>query len=172
MLPTSYPYILTIYDLILAPLYFFIVLYIIRRWKNRYYKNTVYKKYIYPAIIFRMFGCVFLALLYNFYYGYGDTYGYYTGAHQTWNAFVSDPKLAWEIIMSPAKDYSSEAQLIAGEMAYTGFSGSTVAMLKISSVVIIKLWHLFTDWSLVQLTIILGDMDDLYGLYKIISTPL
>ena len=73
--------------------------------------------------------------LYNFYYGYGDTFGYFTGAQETWNAFVSNPKLAWEIIVSPAKDYSAEAQLIAGQMAYTGFSTSSVAMLKISSVV-------------------------------------
>lgn len=124
---------LSLRDLFLGPIYILIVFLILRKWKRKHYGDSSLKRFIYPAIILRLSGCILLSLLYDFYYGYGDTFGYYTGAQETWNAFVSDPKLAWEILTKPAKDYSIEAQEISAQMAYTGFSTSTVAMLKISS---------------------------------------
>lgn len=135
MTPSIVAHLLSLRDLFFGPIYILIVFLIVRKWKRKNYVNSPLKQFIYPALFFRLAGCIMLSFLYNFYYGYGDTFGYFTGAQETWNAFVSHPKLAWEIIFSSAQDYSSEVQQIAGEMAYTGFSASSVAMLKISSVV-------------------------------------
>src|SRR5438128_905744 len=134
MSPTLVPHLLSLRDLFLGPIYILLVFLIVRIWRNKKYADSPLRKFIYPALICRLAGCILLTLLYDFYYGYGDTFGYYTGASETWHAFVSNPKLAWEIIVKPAKDYSQQIQLIAGQMSYTGFSASSVAMLKISSV--------------------------------------
>ncbi len=135
MTPSIVAHLLSLRDLFFGPVYILIVFLIVRKWKRKNYVNSPLKQFIYPALFFRLAGCIMLSFLYNFYYGYGDTFGYFTGAQETWDAFVTNPKLAWEILVSPAKDYSAEVQLIASEMAYTGFSASSVAMLKISSAV-------------------------------------
>jgi len=129
------PHLLSLRDLFLGPIYILLVLFIIWIWRKKKYTGSPLRKFIYPALICRLAGCILLTFLYDFYYGYGDTFGYYTGARETWHAFVTNPGLAWEIITKPAKDYSQAIQLIAGQMSYTGFSTSSVAMLKISSVV-------------------------------------
>ena len=64
------------------------------------------KKYIYPALFCRLAGCIFLALVLNFYYGLGDTFSYFTGANEIWKAFVKSPAIAWEIISNHPKNYS------------------------------------------------------------------
>jgi hypothetical protein len=135
MSPTLVPHLLSLRDLFLGPIYILLVFLIVWIWRNKKYAGSPLRKFIYPALICRLAGCILLTFLYDFYYGYGDTFGYYTGARETWLAFVTNPKLAWEIIVKPAKDYSQAIQLVAGQMSYTGFSGSSVAMLKISSVV-------------------------------------
>lgn len=126
-------YILTWDDLYLTPLYFLLIFFIIRKWRKRY-SDPAIKKYIYPALLCRLVGCIFLALIINFYYGYGDTFSYYTGAHEIWNAFIKSPKTAWEIIVNHPRNYSSNALEYAMHSGFTGFATSYYAMFKIAGV--------------------------------------
>ena len=128
------PYILTWNDLYLTPVYLLLLFLIVRKWRQRYAGSPL-KKYVYPAFLCRMFGCVFLALILNFYYGYGDTFSYYTGAHETWIAFIKSPKIAGEIIFNNAANYSSEALEFASHSAYPGYAGSYYVMFKIAGVI-------------------------------------
>lgn len=126
--------ILTWQDLYLTPLYLLLLFLIIRKWRKRYADSPL-KKYVYAAFWCRMFGCIFLALILNFYYGYGDTFSYYTGAHEIWSAFKNDPKIAWEIIFSDPKNYSSEALEYALHSGYPGFATSHYAMFKVAGII-------------------------------------
>lgn len=128
------PYILTWADLYLTPIYLLLIFFIIRWWKKRYL-NTSIKKYIFPALLCRLAGCIFLALVLNFYYGYGDTFSYFTGAHEIWTAFVKSPSIAWEIIINNPKNYSSEALEFAAHSGYPGLAASHHAMFKIAGVI-------------------------------------
>ena len=59
-----------------------------------------------PALIFKMAGAVALGMLYQFYYGGGDTFGYFThGAKQIYQAFYDDPAIAARLIFSD-NDYA------------------------------------------------------------------
>lgn len=77
-------------DLIIAPLTFFVLLllaYLIREVSAS--KET--KKFFYPALILKMIGAVGVGLVYQFYYGGGDTFSYYThGASHIVNAFYEN----------------------------------------------------------------------------------
>ena len=128
------PYILTLTDLYLAPLYILIIFFIVKKWKKRYATSPI-KKYIYPALFLRIVGCIVLALIFNFYYGYGDTFSYFTGAHETWTAFVHSPKTGWEILVNDPKNYSSDALEYASHSGYTHFAASYYVMFKIAGAI-------------------------------------
>jgi len=70
---------LDIYDLLLSPFYFILILYI-----AYYYKNTklhIYHKkhykYFLPALFCKIFGSICLCLIYTYYYDGGDVINYY-----------------------------------------------------------------------------------------------
>lgn len=128
------PYILTISDLYLTPIYILLIFFIVRKWSKRYYADSPLKKYILPALICRMAGCIFLTFIFHFYYGYGDTFSYYTGAREVWQAFVKSPAIAWELIVNHPKDYSSEALQFADHSGNPKLAASYYSMFKISGV--------------------------------------
>ncbi|MDQ6756588.1 MAG: hypothetical protein M3004_06600 [Bacteroidota bacterium] len=128
------PYILTWDDLYLTPIYILLILLIVRKWRKRYADSPL-KKYIYPALLCRIFGCIFLALMLNFYYGYGDTFSYFTGGREIWSAFIKHPKVAWEILTTDPQNYSSDALEYALHSGYTGFASSYYVMFRAAGVI-------------------------------------
>lgn len=127
-------YILTWQDLYLGPLYILLILFFVAKWRKHLYRDSPLKKYIFPALICRMAGAIFLSLIFNFYYGYGDTFSYYTGAYEIWDAFTHSPKIALEIIMNHPSAYSADALEYAQHMGYPGFAASHYTMMKIAGV--------------------------------------
>ena len=70
--------IITIYDYILLPFYL-ILFYLVVRRKAKKYNGTPLKKFLLLSFWLHMFGAILLAMLMQYYYGYGDSFGYYTG---------------------------------------------------------------------------------------------
>ncbi len=87
-------------DLLVTPIYliiFFLLAYILRP----YFTDKVTKKYFIPALSLKFIGAISLGLIYQFYYGGGDTFNYYThGSYWIWEAFLDDPKIAFKLMMS------------------------------------------------------------------------
>src|SRR5207249_9147206 len=113
MLNFKLPYILTYYDAILTPVYFFLLLLIIFWWKKKRYSNSPVKKYIIPAFVLKIIACIFLAFIYNFYYGYSDSQTYYSGAHEIWNATKENPLYGLELVFKHLEKCSPKAQSFA-----------------------------------------------------------
>jgi hypothetical protein len=134
-IPSQLPYILSLSDLFLTPLYIVILLFIIIKIKKRYYADSPLKIFILPAFAIHVFGCIFFALVYQYYYGYGDMYGYFTGAHETWTAFLKDPRIAFELVFKSRENFSETAMNWAPYSSFLGFAGSLSVMIKIASVV-------------------------------------
>src|SRR6478672_829201 len=126
--------ILTWADLYLTPLYVLLAYYIVRHYQKKYYIHAEFRKYIIPALMVRIAGCIFLTLLMQFYYHDGDTFSYFTGAHEIWQAFVKHPRIAFEMILNNPSNYSAEASEFAQHMGNSLVS-SHVAMFKIRGVV-------------------------------------
>ena len=105
--------ILTIKDLLLAPIFVFI-LYRITIWRrNTKYANSPIAKYMVPALTVRIVGNFLAALMYQYYYGHGDTYAYYSGTTSIWEAFIFNPAVGLELVFNNAENYSLDAKLFA-----------------------------------------------------------
>jgi hypothetical protein len=87
-------------DLFVAPIVAMVILIIaiiIRPWVT-YDEN---KKFFLPALVLKMLGAIALGVLYQFYYGGGDTFGYFThGARHVYEAFYDQPGIAVKLIFA------------------------------------------------------------------------
>ena len=92
-------------DLIIAPIVAIIILggaMLLRPWVT-YEEN---RKYFLPALVLKLLGALLLGVLYQFYYGGGDTFGYYThGAQHIYETFYDQPEVAFKLIFTK-NDYS------------------------------------------------------------------
>lgn len=134
-IPSQLPYILSISDLYLTPVYIFIFFLLIKRLKNKYYSDSPLGVYILPAFFIHVFACIFFAFIFQYFYGYGDIFGYYTGAHETWQAFIKNPKIAFELIFVNRDNFSDIAKEWAPYSAFNGFAPSLSAVVKIAGFV-------------------------------------
>ena len=83
------------------------------------------QKFFIPALVFKLMGAVALGALYQFYYGGGDTFGYFThgGAH-IYRAFLDDPIIAFKLIFSKndftggVYNYASRIWMYKDDSAY------------------------------------------------------
>ena len=86
-------------DLIIAPIVAFIIYGIailIRPWVT-YEEN---RKYFLPALTLKLLGALLLGALYQFYYGGGDTFGYYDGSTHIYDAFYNEPSIGLKLIFN------------------------------------------------------------------------
>lgn len=96
-----------IQDLIITPIYFIILLmaaYMIRPMVT----NHDTRPYFIPGLLVKFVGAIALGLVFQFYYGGGDTFTFHThGSKWIWKACMEDPQLGVRIFFSDAgKGYS------------------------------------------------------------------
>jgi hypothetical protein len=132
---TGSAHLLSYYDLLLTPIYFFLILFWLIYWKKKHYQNSPLKKYIIPAFILKAICCVLLACLYNFYYGYSDSQFYFNGAIEIWNATKTNPLYGLELVFKPLEKCSQAAQQFASHMSNEDYVSSMMNMFKFSGFV-------------------------------------
>jgi hypothetical protein len=131
-MPELPPYILSSSDIYLTPVYIIILFLLVKKLKKKYYSNSPLKHFILPAFFVHVTGSIFFALIYQYYYGYGDTFGYFTGAHETWEAFIKNPKVAFELIFVNRENFSQMAIDWAPKGSSLEIASSYSAMIKIA----------------------------------------
>ena len=91
-----------IQDLIITPIWFFLLLIgaiLIRPLVT----NSQTKKYFLPGLLVKFFGAICLGLVFQFYYGGGDTFTFHTqGSRWIWQAFMDNPIVGIQIFLSEA----------------------------------------------------------------------
>jgi hypothetical protein len=88
-----------------------------------------------PFFLLKIACCIFLALLYYFYFGASDADSYFTGGHEIFNATLSNPKLGIELLFKPFQECSFEAQQFAPHFGFISFtSNSTIFICKLAGV--------------------------------------
>lgn len=133
--PLQSTFILTIADLYLAPIYILLLYLIIKRLRNKYYADSPIGKFIIPCFWIHVSSCIFFALVMQFYYGFGDLYGYYTGSLEIWNAFVKSTGTALELIFRSRDSYSPAAIAMAPYGSFSGFAHSLSTVIKMAGFV-------------------------------------
>ncbi|MCV9387713.1 hypothetical protein [Reichenbachiella ulvae] len=95
-------------DLIITPIYlllFLIAAYLLR--SN--FSNSQTSNYFIPALLFKFIGAIALGLIYQFYYGGGDTFTFHThGSHWIWEAFMDDPIVGFKLFTQEPGNYNGE----------------------------------------------------------------
>lgn len=134
-IPPQLPYILGTADLYLTPIYIIILFLLVKKLKKKYYSGSPIQYFILPAFAIHVIGCIFFALIYQYYYGYGDIFGYFTGAHETWTAFIRNPRIAFELIFTRRENFSQSALDWAPYCSYTWFADSFSAIMRIAGFV-------------------------------------
>ncbi|UXP32933.1 hypothetical protein N6H18_03055 [Reichenbachiella agarivorans] len=99
---------MTAQDFFITPLYLFFLLslaYIIRPMVT----NAVTKRYFLPGLLAKFVGAIALGLIYQLYYGGGDTFTYHThGSRWIWKAFMDDPMVGLDLFFQKAGDFNGE----------------------------------------------------------------
>jgi hypothetical protein len=106
-------------DLIVTPVYL-LLLYALAYWIRPKVTNRDTRKYFIPGLTVKFVGAIALGLVYQFYYGGGDTMNYYNwGANIVWEAFLDSPTKAVSLILA-GRDYPNDAFDYASRIIFFG----------------------------------------------------
>lgn len=67
-------------DLVLVPVYFILLLFLIKNIKRKNPDNFLIQQYLVKGFVFKIICAVFYGLLIRFYYGFGDSLTYFKDA--------------------------------------------------------------------------------------------
>ncbi len=92
-------------DLIVTPL-FIILVYVVAFSLRSRFTNEVTRVYFIPALTVKIVSAISLGLIYQFYYGGGDTFSYHThGSRLIWEAFMDSPFKGLKLLFNSGNDY-------------------------------------------------------------------
>ncbi len=110
-------------DLLITPVLLTIVFAMAFYFRSRL-SDPVISKYFIPGLSLKIFGAIALGLIYQFYYGGGDTFTYFNlGSRYIWEAFLDNPALAVKLILA-GKEYSPDTFQYASRIYTYGDSAS------------------------------------------------
>ncbi|HEU4472372.1 MAG TPA: hypothetical protein VFR58_14870 [Flavisolibacter sp.] len=118
---------LTIWDLVLTPVYLLPLIYIAKRYRDKNLPvGSPLRKYYLPGLYLKFGGAIFIGLIYQFYYNGGDTFNYLYHA-QVINSALDDSVLTWfDLLLRRSPDlnpsvyqYSSQMFWYADPPSYT-----------------------------------------------------
>lgn len=120
--------ILSIFDFLLAPIYFALIVFVGRRFRDRHYPpGHPWRAYFMPGLYFKLVGAMAVSFLYAFYYGGGDTSHYFLQAKIVNELFFIDP-IRWAnlVLQIPAAYDANYIEYTSRLMWYTAPNNFTV----------------------------------------------
>ncbi len=94
-------------DFLVTPIYLILIYAFIFAQKNRI-KNPEIRQYYVPAFTAKAIGAIAFGLIYQFYYGYGDTLRFFDEGKIIFQAFMDSPYIGFRIITTSVQDYSPD----------------------------------------------------------------
>jgi hypothetical protein len=86
---------LTIWDLVLTPVYLLVLIAIARKYRDNHFRpGDPLRKYYLPGLYVKFGGAIFIALIYQFYYGGGDTFNFFNDSRIV-NSSLDDSFSTW-----------------------------------------------------------------------------
>ncbi len=147
---------LTIWDLVLTPLYLFVLIFIAKRIRDRYYPAShPLRRYYLPGLLVKFGGAIFIAIIYQYYYGAGDTFNFFSHS-KTINSALNDSVSIWTNLLvraSPESDpfiykYSSQLYWYNDATSYTvGVIGAIFGLLNGTTYIPIALLFAFFSFT-------------------------
>ncbi len=90
---------MTIEDIVFFPFFLLLILLLAFLLKPAV-TNPISRRYYFPALGVKLLGAIALGLIYQFYYGGGDTFNFFHDSYFIWKAFIDNPMKGLFIIFS------------------------------------------------------------------------
>ncbi|MEQ8629790.1 hypothetical protein [Ekhidna sp.] len=152
-------------DLIITPIYlilFSVIAYFVRP----YVTNAQTKKYFLPALWVRFAGAILLGVLYQFYYGGGDTLNYWEhGSKWIYEAFQEDVTLGVKLLLEGGGKWNPEVYKYTSQIWYYRDPAS-YAVVKLTAVIDLLTFH---TYSASALFFAVFSFSGIWALYSVIE---
>ena len=100
---------ITLADYLLLPFYVAVVYFIAYKFRNNHYTpGHPWRTYFIPGLTVKIVGAVFISLIYQYYYGSGDTMYYFLQSKFLNSAFSESPTKWLSLILHIPTTYDSE----------------------------------------------------------------
>jgi hypothetical protein len=118
---------LTIWDLVLTPIYLGLLIFIAKRYRDKHYHaDDPLRKYYLPGLYVKLFGAIFIALIYQYYYGGGDTSNYFRDGNII-NSSLQDSFSIWmKLILGVSPDSDPRLYTYTSQMSFYNDTPSRV----------------------------------------------
>jgi hypothetical protein len=111
-------------DLIVTPL-LLILIYCVAYFLRPFVTDSLTRRYFFPALTVKLIGAIALGVVYQFYYGGGDTFSFHThGSRHIWQAFMDSPGAGMKLFFSDRVNqtgiykYSSQIYFFRDSQSY------------------------------------------------------
>lgn len=129
-------------DLFITPIYVALLSFVAYQMRP-YFTNKDTQRYFMPALIIKFFGAIALGLIYQFYYGDGDTFTYFhRGSRWIWEAFLNDPTVAFSLIFGEME--LSGANFQYASRIYTYGDSASYAVVRLAGFFDIFTFHTYS----------------------------
>lgn len=138
-------------DILITPI-FLILIYALAYYIRPRVTDKYNRKYFLPGLTLKIVGAISVGLIYQFYYGGGDTFTYFNlGSKHIWEAFKDSPILAFKLIFA-GKDYSPDTFQYASRIFSYG-DLSSYFVVRAAGVLDLFTWHTYSATAILFATI-------------------
>ncbi|KAA9332283.1 hypothetical protein F0P96_12445 [Hymenobacter busanensis] len=148
-------------DLLLTPLYLAIFYGLAFAMRKRF-TNPLTKRYFIPALSVKFLGALSLGLIYQFYYGGGDTFNYFNESKEINKAFFDSPSVAFKLLLASDGEFDGSMAKYAGQMHWFN-SETEYFIVKVSGFLGLFCFH---TYSVIALMFALLSFSGVWALYN------
>lgn len=106
-------------DYLLLPFYLVIIYVLANNFKNKYYPpGHPWRRYFIPALNVKIIGALFIGLIYQYYYGGGDTAYYFTQSKVVNEAIAENPEKGFILMLHIPTVYQGDFQMYTSRMEW------------------------------------------------------
>jgi len=150
-------------DFFIAPI-FLVLIYAIAFLIRPFVTEKQNQRYFIPALSLKIIGAISVGLIYQFYYGSGDTFTYFTyGSRYIWEAFQDNPVLAFKLIFA-GQEYVGDTFQYASKI-YTYGDLSSYFVVRVAGVLDLLTFHTYAATAILFAAISFSGLWAMYHVF-------
>lgn len=150
-------------DFFIAPI-FLVLIYAIAFLIRPFVTEKQNRRYFIPALSLKIIGAISIGLIYQFYYGGGDTFTYFTyGSRYIWEAFQDSPVLAFKLIFA-GQEYIGDTFQYASKI-YTYGDLSSYFVVRVAGVLDLLTFHTYAATAILFAAISFSGLWAMYHVF-------
>ncbi|MDX1903672.1 MAG: hypothetical protein SFU27_05885 [Thermonemataceae bacterium] len=128
-------------DILIAP-FFLGIIYLWAYLRKKKQVNPLTKRYYFGALHLRILGMLAFALIYQFYYGGGDTFNFFHDSQIVWQALMDKPDIGLQILTAKAGELNPATQSYVNWM-YFYVDKNSMVVIRTSAVLGVITYHTY-----------------------------